>query len=151
MPGLVADDLGRSLIPDNHRAGSAFLADVHALEISRRHVVVLDGHREPPDPRVKRRTPGHGPRAQHLARLNTEVVMQPRGVMQLHHEPLRREHALVCAGSRRQPDQLGAEVRDASDAKQAHSPRDLTGEYFRSTVDSPLTARHESKQVGASN
>ena len=87
MPRLVSHDLGRSLIPDNHRAGSAHLADMYTLEIPRRHLMVLDGHRKPPDPGVKRGSPRHRPRPQHLTRLDTKVIMQPRGVMQLHHEP----------------------------------------------------------------
>jgi hypothetical protein len=87
MRRLVAHDLGRSLIPDDHRASAPPLAGVNTLEISCRHRVVLDRHRQPPDPGVKRGPPGHRPRAQHLARLDPEVVMQPRGIVQLHDEP----------------------------------------------------------------
>jgi hypothetical protein len=102
MPGLVAPDVGDSLIPDDHRAGAARVAAMNTLEIPCGHRVVLDGHSEPPYPGVKRRSLGHRPRAQHLTRLDTEVVVQPRGVVQLHDEPRRRDqHQRVPNGGSR--------------------------------------------------
>ena len=52
MPRLIPNDLGRPLVPDNHRATAAALAIMDALERTRRHGVVLNGDRQAPDPRV---------------------------------------------------------------------------------------------------
>ena len=67
MPRVLASDLGGSLIPDDHRAGAAPLAFVHALELTRRQGVIIDWHGQSPDGGVERRPLGHRPRAQHLA------------------------------------------------------------------------------------
>jgi hypothetical protein len=64
---LVANDLGRALIPDDHRAAAATVPRVHALEVARRQGMVLDRHGQPARCRVERRPLGHGPRTQHVA------------------------------------------------------------------------------------
>jgi hypothetical protein len=49
MTRLVAGDVGGALVPDDHRAAASPLALVHALELARRHGVILNGHRQAPD------------------------------------------------------------------------------------------------------
>jgi len=61
VTGLVADDLGGSLIPDDHRAGPAALTLVDALELAGRQGMILDRDRQPPDARIKRGSLGHRP------------------------------------------------------------------------------------------
>jgi hypothetical protein len=46
---LVARDVSRALIPDDHRARAACLSLVNALEVARRQGMVLDGNGQPPD------------------------------------------------------------------------------------------------------
>ena len=81
---FVAEDLGRALIPDDHRAAAARLSLVHALEVARLQRVVLDWHGQPAQCRIKGWPLGNGPRAQDLAGLDPEIEMQPCRVMKLH-------------------------------------------------------------------
>ena len=92
MPGLVPDDIGGSLVPDDHRAAAARLALVHALELTRRQGMVFDRHGQPPDTRVEGRPLGHRPGAQYLACLQTEVEVQRRRIVQLDDEAGQRGH-----------------------------------------------------------
>src|SRR5258708_36352387 len=84
MTRFVAEDLGRALIHDDHRAAAARLSVVQALEVARFQRVVLDWHGQPPLCRIQGRSLGNGPRAQDLADLDPEIEMQPRRVMNLH-------------------------------------------------------------------
>src|SRR6266567_1299421 len=94
MPGLVPGHLGGPLVPDDHRATSARLALMHALELTRRQGMVFHRHGQPPHTRIERRSLGHRPRAQYPACLQAEVEVQRRRVMQLDDEAGRRGHRL---------------------------------------------------------
>src|SRR5215468_8154392 len=94
MARLIPEDLGGPLIPDDHRAATAPLALVHALELTRRQGMVFDRHGQPPDARIEGRPLRHRPRAQYLACLQTEVEVQRRGIVQLDDEAGRRGHRL---------------------------------------------------------
>jgi RTX calcium-binding nonapeptide repeat (4 copies) len=83
---FVAQHVDGPLVPDDHRAGSAAVPLVDALEVARVEVVVLDGHRQPPNRGIERRTLRDRPRAQHVAELQAQVEVQRRRVVQLHDE-----------------------------------------------------------------
>jgi hypothetical protein len=95
MNRLVAEDLGRALIPDDHRAAAARLSLVHALEVARLQRVVAGWHGQPAQCRIKGWPLGNGPRAQDLADLDPEIEMQPRRVMNLHDKTGGRHPATV--------------------------------------------------------
>ena len=95
MTGFVAEDSGRALIPDDHRAAAALLSLVHALEVARLQRVVAGWHGQPAHCRIKGWPLGNGPRAQDLADLDPEIEMQPRRVMNLHDKTGRRHLATL--------------------------------------------------------
>jgi hypothetical protein len=83
---LSTQHLGSSLVPDDHRTGSAHVILVHAFELASGHLVVVDRHREPADSRIERRALGHGPRAQHACIFDAEVEVERRRVVKLNDE-----------------------------------------------------------------
>ena|SRR5580704_15072944 len=96
MPGLIPDDLGGALVPDDYRAAAPPVIGVNALELACRQGVVLNRDGEPPDPRVEGGPLGYRPRTEDVARLQAEVEMQRRRVVQLHDKTRRHDHAPVC-------------------------------------------------------
>jgi hypothetical protein len=92
---LVAGDVGGALVPDDHRAAASPLALVHALELTGRQGVILNGDGQAPDRGIERGSLRHGPRAQHAAGLDAQIEVQPRRVVQLHDEPRCRHQATV--------------------------------------------------------
>jgi hypothetical protein len=78
MARLITDDLGVALIPDDYRAGTAFLPGPDPLIVPGGQGVVLDRDGQPPDTGIQQRAFGNRPRAQDLADLDPEIEMQRR-------------------------------------------------------------------------
>src|SRR5207248_3336785 len=74
-------------VPDDDVAAAVFAARDHSLEVEVLDGVVLDVNGGPPDRRIERGAPGHGPAHQHAIDLEPQVVVQPPGPVPLHHEP----------------------------------------------------------------
>ena len=99
MARLITDDLSVALIPDDHRAGTAFLPGPAPLIVPRVQGVVLDRHGQPPDTGIQRRPLGNRPRPQYLADPDPEIEMQRRRVVELHHEARHRHGATLQPGT----------------------------------------------------
>lgn len=99
MAGLVTDDLGGALIPDDHSAAAARLTGPDSLKVTRGQSVILDRDGQPPHPRVKRRPLGNRPRPQDITEPDPQIEMQRRGIVELHHEA-RRAHAATLQPGR---------------------------------------------------
>ena len=63
MGGLIAGDLGESLIPDDDSAAAPLLPVVHPLELAGRQLMVLDGDGQAPHSGIERRSLRDGPLA----------------------------------------------------------------------------------------
>jgi len=92
MPRLIPDDIGGALVPDDDGAAASPVSLMNALELARRHRMVLYRDGEPPDRGVERWPLGYRPGTQHVARLQTEVEMQRRRVVQLHDKSRQGNH-----------------------------------------------------------
>ena len=102
MARLITDNLSVALIPDDHRAGTAYLPGPDPLIVTSGQGVVLDRYGKPPDPGIERRPLGNRPRPQDLAGPDPEIEMERRRVVELHHEARHRHGAtLQRARSRR--------------------------------------------------
>lgn len=101
MMRLVADNLGRPFVPDDHCAAAAPLALVDSLEVPGRQLVVLNRNGKSPDGRIQRWPLRHRPRPQHAICLDPEVIVQPGRVMQLDHEPGVSHSQKTTAGCQR--------------------------------------------------
>ena len=90
-PALAVGRLRFSLpgapVPDDDVAGPVLRLWDHALEVEVLDRVVLNVDRHPPCGRVQRRAARDGPRHEHAAHLQTEVVVEARGPMALDDEP----------------------------------------------------------------
>ena len=85
---LVRVALGQPVaaIPELHRAAAILAFGNGALEVAVVERMVLDLDRQPLDRRIERRALGHRPRLEGAVELQAEIVVQPRGVVALHHE-----------------------------------------------------------------
>ena len=84
-------DLPRSVVAGGDRA--------FKLAVFERVILGLDG--QPPVCGIERRSLGHRPGRQHALHLEPEVVVQPPGVVFLHHEAISTAFLSLSAGFRR--------------------------------------------------
>ena len=76
-------------VPQLHRAAAILAFGNGALEVAVVERMVLDLDRQALDRRIERRPLGDRPRLEGAVELETEIVVQPRGVVALHHEAQR--------------------------------------------------------------
>ena len=75
-------------IPNHHRARAVIAFRDDALKIEIRNRMILHLHCQPLVRRIERRSLRHRPRFQDALHLEPKVIMQPRGIVLLHHEPV---------------------------------------------------------------
>src|ERR1700722_19672529 len=101
MSRLIPDDIGGALVPDDDGATASPVSLMNTLELARRHRMVLNRYGEPPDRGVERWPLGYRPGTQDVARLQAEIEMQRRRVVQLDDKSRQDDHAPVsryCLG-----------------------------------------------------
>ena len=76
-----------SAVPDDDVTAAVLAGRDHPFEVQVLDRVVFDVHGRALHGRVQRRSPGDGPAHEHAADFEPEVVVQPAGSVQLHHEP----------------------------------------------------------------
>jgi len=76
MARLITDDLSAALIPDDHRAGTAFLPGPDPLIVPGGQRAVPGRHGRPPGTGIRRRPAGSRPRAQDPAGLDPETEIR---------------------------------------------------------------------------
>src|SRR5580698_9712755 len=116
MPRLIPDDIGGALIPDDDGAAASPaslmpMSLMNALELPRRHRMVLNRDGEPPDRGIERWPLGYRPGTQYVARLQTEIEMQRRRVVQLDDKSRQDDHAPVSRYCGHRPAGLSAGPR----------------------------------------
>ena len=85
----LAQRLKGSLVPDHDRAAAVLVVGDGAFEITIVERMILDLDREPLVVRIERRPARHRPGLEDAVEFEPKIIMQPRRIMLLDHEPPR--------------------------------------------------------------